>query len=47
MGKQGGISMTHIPYKGSGPPRFPNVPTFAEAGAKGMEADAWIGMWVK
>ena len=84
--KQGGISMTHIPYKGSGPallgvlagesdlvfdpagsyphveagklkmlattsdkrpPRFPNVPTFAEAGVKGMEADAWIGMWVK
>ena len=28
------------------PPRFPAVPTFAEAGVQGMEADAWIGMWV-
>ncbi len=83
--KQTGISMTHIPYKGSGaalqamlageadlvfdpagsyphveagklkmlattsnirPPKFPNVPTFNEVGIKGMEADAWIGMWV-
>ncbi len=25
---------------------FPNVPTFTEASVKGMEADAWIGMWV-
>ena len=83
--KQTGISMTHIPYKGSGPalqgvlageadlvfdpaasyphveagklkmlattsnrrpPKFPNVPTFAEVGVPGMEADAWIGLWV-
>lgn len=83
--KQAGITMTHIPYKGSGPalqavlageadlvfdpagsypyfeagklkmlattsnkrpPKFPSVPTLAEAGVPGMEADAWIGMWV-
>ena len=28
------------------PARFPDVPTFAEAGVQGMEADAWIGVWV-
>ncbi|UUZ62859.1 tripartite tricarboxylate transporter substrate binding protein [Polaromonas sp. P1-6] len=28
------------------PPRYPNVPVFAEVGIQGMEADAWIGVWV-
>ena len=28
------------------PPLFPDVPTFNEVGVGGMEADAWIGMWV-
>jgi len=28
------------------PPKYPQVPTFTEAGVTGMEADAWIGVWV-
>ncbi len=28
------------------PPKYPQVPTFTEAGIPGMEADAWIGVWV-
>jgi tripartite-type tricarboxylate transporter receptor subunit TctC len=28
------------------PPKYPLVPTFTEAGIQGMEADAWIGVWM-
>jgi tripartite-type tricarboxylate transporter receptor subunit TctC len=28
------------------PPLYPQVPTTAEAGVPGMDADAWIGVWV-
>ena len=28
------------------PPKYPQVPTFTEAGVPGMDADAWIGVWV-
>ena len=28
------------------PPLYPRVPTMTEAGVPGMDADAWIGVWV-